>query len=193
MRRPTRTVAMKPAIQHIAALAGGDGVAALLAATVAAWRAEGVKVTGVTGELHGLPDRTCGAGFLRDIASDAPYRIYLETAPSHTSCHLDADGVATACAAICEQIPASDLVVLNKFGKLEAMGNGLAPAFELAVASGKPLLTTVSALHRDAWSAFAPQAAFLNADRTVLQEWWQGMRMPAPNPSLSLMRYRCEL
>jgi len=107
---------MGSAVKRIAAVAGSDGIAALLASAVIGWRSEGARIVGVIGELHGLPDRTCGAGFLRDIALGTAYRIYLETAPGHTSCHLDAEGVAKACVAICGQIPASDLVVLNKFG-----------------------------------------------------------------------------
>ncbi len=175
---------MTPSTQRVAAVAGGDGAAvqALLAATIAEWRAAGAKIVGVLGELHGLPDRTCGAGFLRDVAFDRPYPIYLEAAPSRTSCHLDAAGVAKACAAILGQIPTSDLVVLNKFGKLEAMGEGLAAAFELAIGAGKPVLTTVSAKHREAWRTFAPQAVFLDADRAALQNWWRAMRAPARRP-----------
>jgi hypothetical protein len=111
-------------VGKIAAVLADDGAStqALLVAMVADWRDSGANIAGVIGELHGLPDRICGAGFLRDIASGRPYRIYLETPPRQTSCHLDAAGVASACRDVLEQISMSDLVVLNKFGKLEGMG-----------------------------------------------------------------------
>jgi hypothetical protein len=147
-----------------------------LAQAVTDWRAAGAAIVGVLAQAHGLPDRTCGAGFLRDIVSDKPYPIYLETAPLDTSCHLDAAGVDSACAAIIPQIADSDLVVLNKFGKLEAAGAGLAPAFAAAVAAGKPVLTTVSKLHRAAWLAFAPGVVVLPAERTALNDWWRKLR-----------------
>jgi nucleoside-triphosphatase THEP1 len=175
---------MVPRVGKIAAVLADDGTSTqgLLAAMVADWRDSGAKIAGVIGELHGLPDRTCGAGLLRDIASGKPYRIYLETLSPQTSCHLDAAGVASACRAVLEQISMSDLVVLNKFGKLEGMGEGLAPAFELAISAGKPVLTTVSERYLDAWRTFAPDTSFLSADKAALQNWWRAIRVPPRHP-----------
>lgn len=167
-----------PATNRTAAVVRTDDATSqpLIAAAVAGWRASGAKVVGVISEGHGLPDRTCRAGILRDIASGRPYPIYLETAPSHTSCHLDAVGVDAACATILDQIVACDLVVLSKFGKLEAARGGLAPAFEAAIAAGKPVLTTVSEKHRDAWRTFAPGAIELAAEAAALRAWWDAAR-----------------
>jgi len=58
------------------------------------------------------------------------------------------------------------------------MGKGLAPAFELAIGNGKPVLTTVSEAHREALRAFAPQTIFLNADGAALQKWWEAVQTP---------------
>lgn len=149
---------------------------ALIAKVVADWRAAGANIVGVIAEPHGIPGRTCGAGILREIVSRKSFPIYLDTAPSHTSCHLDATGVDGACAAILNQIATSDLVVLSKFGKLEASGGGLAPAFEAAIAAGKPLLTTVSYKHRDTWRALVAHATVLNADKAALENWWRAMQ-----------------
>lgn len=158
----------------MAAIVGSDGAAVqeTLAEIVADWRAAGVRIAGVLAEPHGLPDRVCGAGFLRDIASGNPYPIYLDSPQSRGSCHLDAAGVARACASVLSQIATSDLIVLNKFGKLEATGQGLAPAFKAAMAAGKPLLTAASRNHLDAWRALAPGAAVLPADKVSLRAWW---------------------
>jgi len=70
--------------------------------------------------------------------------------------------------------------VLSKFGKLEAAGQGLFPAFEAAAAAGKPVLTSVSSKHRDAWRAFAPDADFIQADEAALTEWWCTKGEPGP-------------
>lgn len=172
---------MMPATSKTAAVVRTDDTTsqALFAAAVADWRAAGAKVVGVISEAHGLPDRTCRAGVLRDIVSGRPYQIYLETAPSQTSCHLDAAGVDAACAELLDQIATSDLVVLSKFGKLEAARGGLAPAFAAAIAAGKPILTTVSEKHRDAWRTFAPDAIELTAEVAALRAWWETTRHPA--------------
>lgn len=148
----------------------------LIAAAVAEWRAAGAKVVGVIAEPHGLPDRTCGAGSLRDIASGRSYQIYLEEAPGHTSCHLDAEGVQAACRGLLDQIAASDLVVISKFGKLEAARGGLVPALEAAIGAGKPVLTTVSERHRGAWRAFASDAIDVAADPAAVRAWWEATR-----------------
>jgi len=76
--------------------------------------------------MHALPNRSCAAGFLRDLASNARFSMYLETSPSDTSCHLDGSVVDAACMALLGQIETSDVVVLSKFGKLEGTGSGVA-------------------------------------------------------------------
>jgi hypothetical protein len=105
------------------------------------------------------------------------YSIHLEDAPRDTSCHLDARGVDAACAAVLPRIAASDLVVLSKFGKLEAMGRGLFAAFEAARAAGRPVLTTVSPKHDEAWRNFAPDAIALPAEADALRDWWRAQRL----------------
>src|SRR3546814_2287181 len=92
------------------------------------------------------------------------YSIQLDTPPAGTACHLDAAGLGDACTGLLAQIAAADVVVVSKFGKLEAMRQGLWPAFAAAVAIGKPLLTTVSHRHVGAWTAFAPAAAWLRSE-----------------------------
>lgn len=161
--------------RRIAVVQGDDseGIQDLLAAVASEWRAKAIRVAGVTARAHGLPDRTCSAGVLCEIGSGNRFPIYLEAAPPGTSCHLDADGVDAACASVIDRIADCDLVVLSKFGKLEAMRQGLFPAFEAAIAAGKPVLTTVSTKHHEAWAAFAPDAVRLGADRSALSDWWR--------------------
>lgn len=166
-----------PAECRIAAITGADTqrVQALLAEAVDAWRAAGAKVAGVIAEAHGLPDRTCRAGLLRDVASGRRYAMYLDELPADTACHLDAAGVEAACDGLLAQVASSDVVVLSKFGKLEAAGRGLAPAFRAAVAAGKPVLTMFTEKHADAWRQFAPDAVELKPDAGALAGWWQGL------------------
>ena len=168
---------MSPTASRIAAIvSAGVPTQALLNDAVNAWRASGIKVGGVIAETHGIPDRTCGAGLLRDIASGKPYKIYFESAPSNTACHLDAAGVEAASSGLLDQLRESDVIVLSKFGKLEAMHQGLASTFDAAKSAGKPILTTVSEKQRDAWRAFAPDAVTLAPEPGALLAWWQGLQ-----------------
>ncbi len=171
---------MTPASSPIAVVEGSDSdhVQQLLADAAARWRAGGARVAGVTARSRNLPGQVCRAGELRDVSSGRRFSIYLETAPQGTSCHVDAGGVKTACEAVIDDIAASDLIVLSKFGKLEAAGQGLFMAFQAAITAGKPLLTSVSARHRSAWSALAPVSALLPADTRALDAWWRAQSRP---------------
>lgn len=162
----------------VAAVIGADSrnAQALFAKVAGDLQAGGLRVIGVIAEAHGLPDRTCAAGFLRDIASGGQVSIYLESAPRTTSCHLDANGVEAACGLLLPQIPGCDLVIISKFGKLEAGGGGLTPAFEAAAKASKPVLTSVSDLHLADWRVFAPNAADLTCEESAVRRWWEVAR-----------------
>lgn len=165
----------------IAAIANREGVDAQLVLTdsVAAWQAAGLVVAGVLAERN--TDGQCSAGFLTDIPSGRRYSIQLDMPPAGTVCHLDSQGMEAAGAGLLAQIAEADIVVLSKFGKLEALHGGLRPAFAAAIAAGKPLLTTVSFKHLEAWASFAPSALWVEADDRSLQRWWKAISFDAAN------------
>ncbi|WP_296201029.1 DUF2478 domain-containing protein [uncultured Hyphomicrobium sp.] len=157
----------------IATVEGTDSAAVqvLFAKAIGRWKDGGLRVAGVVEETHGLPGRTCNAGVLRDIASSRSHSIFLATPPVDTSCHIDARGAEGACAAVLPQIADCDLVVLSKFGKLEAAHGGLFDAFVAAFEARKPILTTVSEKHRSAWTAFAPDSVVIEPTDTAIDAW----------------------
>lgn len=147
-------------------------IQAFIAARAGALRKAGLNVVGVAGEEHGLPDRSCGAGFLRDVASDRRFAIYLDEPAAGRTCHIDAEGVAAACACVLPQIADADLVVLNKFGKLEAAGEGLRPVLDAARQAGKPVLLAVSDRHADAFRTLEPDAETIAPEDAAFEAWW---------------------
>ena len=158
--------------------AASPSVQALFRDMLRSWRASGVQVVGLIEETHGLPARTCNAGVLHDITSGSPYSIFLESVPESKACHIDVVGAETASKALLPQIATSDLVILSKFGKLEAARRGLIGAFEAAITLGKPILTTVSDRHLPAWRTFAPAATVLEASPGAIADWWASIRSP---------------
>jgi len=162
---------------RIAAIANHEGLdsQALLSDAVAAWRKAGIKVVGVLARDNS-EEGPCSAGFLRDLVSGKEFSIQLDAPPAGTSCHLDAAGLEDAGANLLAQVSAADVVVLSKFGKLEAAQGGLWPVFQAALAAGKPVLTTVSSKHNEAWKAFAPAAAWLAGDRESIAQWWSASK-----------------
>lgn len=165
----------------IAAVANREGLDSqtLLVKVVARWRGAGANVVGVLAE-NSDSEGVCSAAFLRDIASGRRFSIQLDARPSGTSCHLDAAGIDEACAGLIPQIERADIVVLSKFGKTEAAQQGLAAAFSGAIVAGKPLLSTVSPKHAQAWAAFAPEAAWLEPDVASIERWWQASKARDP-------------
>ena len=118
------------------------------------WRPH-VHLAGLVAESHGLPDRFCQAGFLRNVATGARFSIFHDLGPGAAACHLDGTGAIAAAAAAQRDIAAGcDLVILSKFGKLEVAGDGLTGAFRAAINARTPLLTSVSPTHDRAWRRF---------------------------------------
>jgi hypothetical protein len=116
----------------------------------------------------------CVAGQLRNIAGGGSFALFQELGPGSVSCSLDSSGVVQASEQVCSDIARGcDLVVLSKFGKLEAENrSGLIAAFVAAMEAGLPILTSVSPKHMEAWSAFAaPFFVTLPPEMTALEAW----------------------
>lgn len=102
------------------------------------------------------------------------------------ACRLDGAGLADACEAIRRQILAGcDLVVLSKFGKLEAGRSGFVAAFTAAAEARIPILTAVSPAYLPSWQAFAGTLATVApASMEILDGWWRAQGgMPHDMPA----------
>lgn len=136
------------------------------------WR-PAIRVAGVIAESHGLADRACSAGFLRDIGSGDVFPIFQDLGRGSTSCHIEGAGLLAAAASVQQDVARGcDLVLLSKFGKLEAAGRGLREAFTAAIDAGIPILTSVSPAQEEAWTRFAaPLFVVLPADAAEIDAW----------------------
>jgi Protein of unknown function (DUF2478) len=146
------------------------------------------RLVGVIAESQGLADRACSAGFLRNIANGKRFSIFQDLGPGSTACHLGGLGALSAAAAVQQDIAAGcDLVLLSKFGKLEADGRGLFCAFKAALDARVPLLTSVSPAFEAPWRALCGRAfVVLPADADKISVWWQTVRKnPAPTAALA--------
>jgi nucleoside-triphosphatase THEP1 len=143
-------------------------------------RNEGLRLVGVV-EAHEPGAGACGALALTDLASGARIKISQNLGPGSTACNLDPGGVALACACVQGALRAgADLVVLSKFGKLEAGGGGLRDAFRAALEGGVPVVTTLHPLLRDDWALFAGELAEEIAPESLaLEGWWRDVSAAA--------------
>jgi hypothetical protein len=170
---------MEQPVKKIAVVQGAPGVQvqALLATLADRWRGL-VRLAGVVAEDHGLPDRACSAGYLRSLSDDRRFAMFQDLGPGSAGCHLDGAGVTQAADAVQRDIAQGcDLVVLSKFGKLEAGGGGLRDAFSAAIEAGIPVLTSVSTALQEPWQRFAaPMFAIVPAEAERIEAWWREVR-----------------
>lgn len=167
---------MQNASPRIAAVSGNKNVSnqALLADFVRKRRSEGFRVAG----LFEVPEKgeggACGRLSVVDIATGTRIAISQDLGPGSTACNLDPGGIAEACAAAQRSIDeGADLVILSKFGKLEAARGGLCDAFAAAIDAELPIVTTVNPCLREDWTLFAGDLSddvFASAE--ALESWW---------------------
>jgi hypothetical protein len=175
---------MDAIVSVIAVVRGASGpeVQRLFRDLVGRWQGS-ARLAGLMAESHDLPDRACSAGFLRSIASGERFSIFQDLGPGSTACHLDGAGALGASAAVQRDIAAGcDLVLLSKFGKLEADRKGLFHAFKAAIDARVPLLTSLPPVFEAAWGEVTGRSfAVLPADADRVEAWWWAARKhPVP-------------
>ncbi|MFT4025886.1 MAG: DUF2478 domain-containing protein [Novosphingobium sp.] len=149
------------------------------------WRP--ARIAGVVEVPQGDGSEACGSDTLLNIVDGSRYPIFQDLGSGSSACSLDPRGVVDACAAVCRDIAAGcDLVVLSKFGKLEAeSGSGLLAAFAAALEAGVPILTAVSPRNSERWHAFAaPYYQVIAPSLSEIAAWWAA-QSPAAASSAS--------
>ncbi len=151
---------------------GSIDVDALLWALAAEQRRRGHRVRGL---LMTYPEgnvQACAPMVLVDLAQGGAYRVSQELGSGSASCRADTQGFAQASAVLRQALhDAPDLVVVNRFGGLEAEGGGFAAELLDLLAAGVPLLTAVATRHEAAWERFTGGAAWLPARQDAVQAW----------------------
>lgn len=118
-------------------------------------RAAGLDVAGVIQENAGDAPTPCAAMDLTDLADGTRTRISQDLGPHAEGCRLDPQALTRLDAPLDRRIAARpDLLLLNKFGKAEAEGDGLRAVLARALERGVPVLTAVRPPHTEAWQAF---------------------------------------
>ena len=161
---------------RIAALRGAPSAALqLLLDKFAQRRARaGLRVAGVVEDSVCAHDGSCKKFSVRDLLSGETVSISQNLGRGSTACSLDSAALVRACGRIENAImEGADLVVLSKFGKLEAARSGLADAFRAAIEADLPILTVVSQAAAEEWELFAaPLFQFVDTSCEALESWW---------------------
>ncbi len=135
---------------------------------------QGLKVRGLVQQRPNPEKRCAGAIYLVDLESDDSYPISQNLGSESTACTLDPSGIAEASQVLRRALAdPPDLLVISKFGKLEADGRGLIAELMDALVRGVPVITTVHHRHVDRWREMTGDFGdLLPADENDLYAWW---------------------
>ncbi|WP_417809162.1 DUF2478 domain-containing protein [Thioclava sp.] len=90
------------------------------------------------------------------VLPDGPVlRISQALGAGSRGCRLDPAALETAVHAVADGLEGADLLIINKFGKMEAEGRGFRTVMAEAVALGIPVLTGLNGLNEAAFARFA--------------------------------------
>ena len=150
-----------------------DGV---LADFAFALRQAGRRVRGVVQQSTGGTGKE--ATMLVDLDHGTRFPLFQRLGAGAGSCSIDQHGVAAASVVLRGALDAApDLVVVNRFGALEAAGEGFADEMLALMSEGIPLLTVVAEAYRFDWQHFTGGAGVeLDPSREALDAWFAGLQ-----------------
>ncbi len=153
-----------------------------LIAFLEAAKRRGVRVAGLVQERTG--DGLCARQDVqvRDLASGATLPIMQDLGPDAEGCRVNPEAIAFAAMLLDRALATGpDLLVVNRFGRLESEGGGMLAEIGRAFAEGVAIIVCVPKRYREAWSAFSGGLdAQLPPKLTAIEAWWEAI---APAPS----------
>lgn len=174
---------MDQPVKRIAALHGATSyeLQDMLSAFARKLQSRGFRVAGVIEEAACSGAGSCKSFSVKDIDSGETIPISQKLGAGSEACNLDPGGLAVACGRVEEAIHRGvDVVVLSKFGKLEASRSGLCDAFRAAILADIPVITVVSTPVSQHWDCFAGELSeYVEADIGALATWWRGQSLAA--------------
>lgn len=164
-------------VRSIAAVVYADGIYPdrVIASAIVPLQERGVPLAGaLQREAAEVPGRHPCDMLLVDLASSDVSAIAEYRGKHASGCRLDVALLTEIGEAVSNSLHEGEprLLVVNKFGKIEAAGGGLRGAITEAVDLGVPVLVGVPARNLDSWRAFAgPLAVELPVEIGAVAAW----------------------
>lgn len=174
----SKNAVFENAVPHalIAAIPYGEGAYPdfILEALVRELQSNGLRVAGVIQHDLTRRDRSRCDMSLEDLTTGTVIGLSEDRGSAAKGCRIDQSGLVQAAALVAQALACdeADLLVINKFGKIESEGGGLREVMAEAVLRGLPIVVGVPLRNLDAWDAFAgPLAEQVAPDLDVLRGW----------------------
>lgn len=153
-------------------LEGRGRTDALIAEVVALLEAEGLRLCGTVQSNTTRPDRVKCDMDLRILPDGPVVRISEDRGDLARGCRLDSAALEQSVHEVGLRLEGADLLVVNKFGKRETEGKGLAALIGEALARDIAVLVGVNALNLPAFLDFAGGIATpLPAEAAAIARW----------------------
>lgn len=127
----------------------------LISKLVATLEADGIRLAGTVCARPADPNAHPCDMDLRILPSGPLFRISQALGSGAKGCRLDGGVIAMIGDAVESRLAGSDLLVVNKFGKLESQGRGLCPAISTALEMGIPTLVGANQMCLPDFRAFS--------------------------------------
>lgn len=157
----------------------------LLAFVEAALR-RGLRIAGL------VQERACNSDLcalkdvrVRDLVTGETLEIMQDLGREATGCRVDPAAIAVAARMLdAARATGPDLLVVNRFGRLESEGGGMLAEIGRAFADGLPLIVCVPARYLEAWDAFAAGLdAKLPPTLPAIESWWAALSPASSAPA----------
>lgn len=159
-------------------LPGRGATDAMIVAVVDRLRAEGLRLAGtVQTNLERAKDHPCDMDLL--VLPQGPsFRISQELGLGARGCRLNSGVLEDLVMEAARHLGQADLLVVNKFGKLEAQGRGFVPLIVEALDRDIPVLVGVNGLNLPAFRQFTCGSADELSGSVSGVVSWLALRMP---------------
>jgi len=155
----------------------GDEVNAMVTDFALKLGAAGVRLGGFVQISEDTENCGCKDTYVLDLKTGQRTKILQDLGSGSQGCRVDPAALAEIGQLVANALThAPELVIINRFGKLESEGKGLRDEIATAALSGTPTLVCVSTRYLEAWRAFAPDLSEeLTCAPDALAAWWQNV------------------
>jgi hypothetical protein len=114
-----------------------------------------------------------------DLETGARFPIMQKLGPHSQSCRVDPMALVDIGQLVLQALSRKpELLIINRFGRLESEGKGLVDEIGAAALSGLPVLVGVASRYLDQWRSFALDLAEeLDCSKEALEAWWDRVRV----------------
>ncbi|WP_020177172.1 DUF2478 domain-containing protein [Methyloferula stellata] len=155
----------------------GDDANRIVADFAAALAASGTRLGGFVQISEDLENCGCKDTYVLDLENGARTKILQDLGSGSQGCRVDPSALVAIGQLVSQALTRSpELLIINRFGRLESEGMGLRDEIASAALSGIPTVVCVSTRYVEAWREFvADMSQEISCTPEALLAWWQAV------------------